>query len=107
MRSALTLGLFFTSLCVSQKAHPDWRRGELVAFKIVQVVNPLERDWDRKVYEYTLDGGETLYIADFDRRPLKSALHDSIQFTVQKEKLIVMDKDQLKRVGSIQARVLK
>ena len=89
VRSALALGLFFASLCLSQKAHPDWRRGELVAINIFHALNPLERDWARESYEYTLDDGETLYIADFGARPLKSALHDPIQFTVQKEKLVV------------------
>jgi hypothetical protein len=74
---------------------------------IFHSVNPLERDWARSIYEYTLDDGEILYIADFGTRPLKSALHDPIQFTVQKEKLVVMDTDQIKRAGSIRARVLK
>ena len=106
MRSALALGLFFASVCASQKAHPDWQRGELVALSVGQVLNPLERDWAREIYEYTLDGGEILYIADFDK-PLKSALHDPIQFTVQKERVVVIDKGQRKRAGSIQARVLK
>ena len=103
----LILGLLFASLCVSQKAHPDWRTGELVAMKTLQVVNPLERDWAKEVYGYALDGGEILYLADFGTKPLKSALHDRIQFTVQNEQLVVMDKGQLKRVGSIRQRLLK
>ena len=106
MRSVLALGVFFASVCVSQKAPPDWQRGELVALSVGHVLNPIERDWAREIYEYTLDSGEVLYIADFDK-PLKSALHDPIQFTVQKEKLVVIDKGRRKRAGSIRARVLK
>lgn len=106
MRSVLALGVLFAGVCVSQKAPPDWQRGELAALSVGHILNPIERDWAREIYEYTLDGGEILYIADFDK-PLKSALHNPIQFTVQNEKLVVIDKDRRKRTGSIRARVLK
>lgn len=82
-------------------AKREWRDGELLAVDIKDF-HTGKRRLDHR-YLCTIADADMHYVVEYDK-PLKAAVHDRVKFTVDKDRLIIVDSDRKERPARIEKR---
>ena len=79
-------------------AQRDWKQGTLVSAGITTTP-----DKGVQRYEFVVSDGTFLYTIDYEH-PLKTAVHHSVKFMIEKDTLVLVDADSKERPAHIKKR---
>ena len=103
MRVALLLMVLFSTLSTSllPASKRDWKQGTLVSIDMMTIPMTPKRVAHR--YQVVVSDGEYLYTMEYEK-PIKVAVHDSVKFVIDKERMILLDADDKERSTRIEKR---
>jgi hypothetical protein len=82
-------------------AKQEWREGQLLSVEIKDFETG-KHHLDHR-YICTVADGDMQYVVEYEK-PLKSAVHDTVKFMVDKDNLIILDSDHKERPARIEKR---
>jgi hypothetical protein len=94
MRRRTLLGLAVLALAAGVASPADWKRGKLVDLAVNIPTLPNGKPAPRKVYIYSVDGGEKVYQGSEEgRKAPRVEVNSPIAYSVSKDYLLIRDSD--------------